>query len=112
MNIPEDQIAELKALSPEVSYTEEGGLKYLLLSVLKLPAGVSPSETEALLCASPRDGYQSRLFFPCKLSTKQERNWNAMNVQILGRSWCACSWQTQPGLRLAQMVAEHLRAFA
>ena len=37
------------------------------------------------------------------------RNWNG-NLRALERNWCAISWQMQPGLRLAEMLINHLNA--
>lgn len=110
MPFPEDQVAELKLICPDVSAVEEGGCVFLLLPGLHLPEGCSPVCIDALLCPTARDGYDSRLFFSERLQTKTERNWNATGVRIAERNWHAFSWKTSPNLRLAQMVAAHLRA--
>jgi hypothetical protein len=112
MSFPEDQVAELKLLCPDVSEVEEAGCKYLLLPGLNLPDECSPARTDALLCPSARDGYPSRLFFAERVQSKAkaEPNWNANGVRIAERNWHAFSWKTNPNLRLAQMVAAHLRA--
>lgn len=107
---PEDQVAELKLLCPDVSRVEEAGCTFLLLPGLYLPEGCNPARTDALLCPTPRDGYASRLFFAERVQSKPERNWNATGVRIAERNWHAYSWKTNPNLRLAQMVAAHLRA--
>src|SRR5438445_1269209 len=111
MSFPEDQLAELKNLCPEVSEVKEVGCTYLLLPGLNLPDGCSPTRTDALLCPSARDGYPSRLFFAerVKPNSTPEPNWNANGVRIADRNWHAYSWRTNPNLRLAQMVAAHLR---
>src|SRR3954463_15225982 len=110
MSYPEDQVAELKLLCPDISQVEEAGCTFLLLPGLNLPDGCNPARTDALLCPSARDGYASRLFFAEKVQTKAERNWNATGVRIAERNWHAYSWKTNSNLRLAQMVAAHLRA--
>jgi hypothetical protein len=110
MSYPEDQVAELKLLCPDVSQVEEAGCTFLLLPGLNLPDGCRPARTDALLCPSARDGYASRLFFAEKVRSKVGRNWNATGVRIAERNWHAFSWKTNANLRLAQMVAAHLRA--
>src|SRR5687768_6180441 len=111
MSLPDDQVQELKALCPGVAQAEEGGKTYFLLPKLKFTSGATTVELDALLCASPRDGYESRLFLAQKVDSPKPLNWNASGVPILGKAWWAHSWKTRSGLRLAQMVAEHLAAF-
>ena len=36
-------------------------------------------------------------------------NWNADGVRLLERNWYAYSWKVNPNLRLAQMIAAHLK---
>ena len=110
MSYPEDQVAELKLLCPDASEVQEGGCSFLLLPGLHLPDGCSPARIDALLCPTARDGYPSRLVFAEKIQTKAQRNWNASGVRIAERNWHAFSWKTNANLRLAQMVAAHLRA--
>lgn len=112
MTFPDNQVAELKLLCHDVSQVEEAGCTYLLLPGLNLPDGCRPACTDALLCPSARDGYASRLFLAEKVQSnaKSEPNWNANGVRIVERNWHAYSWKTNPDLRLAQMVAAHLRA--
>ena len=111
MQLPADQLQELKELCPGVQHAEEGGKNYFLLPQLCLPDGTSPAVVDALLCISERDGYQSRLFFPKQIASGKTQNWNATSVPILGGTWFAYSWKTGTGLRPVQMVAEHLLAF-
>ena len=59
MSFPEDQIAEVKQLCPDVQLHEEAGCAYLLLPGLNLPDGCSPASMDALLCPTSRDGYPS-----------------------------------------------------
>jgi hypothetical protein len=112
MSYPEDQVVELKLLCPDVSEVKEAGCIYFFLPGLILPDGCSPARTDALLCPSARDGYPSRLFLAERVQSKAkaEPNWNANGVRIVERNWHAYSWKTNPNLRLAQMVAAHLRA--
>ena len=110
MSFPEDQIAEVKQLCPDVQLHEEAGCAYLLLPGLNLPDGCSPASMDALLCPTSRDGYPSRLFFTEKVKSPTERNWNANGVRIAERNWQAYSWKTNPSLRLIQMIAAHLGA--
>jgi hypothetical protein len=110
MDVPAEQIEELKQLFPGVQRCDEGGYAYFLLPDLPLPAGCTPSKIDVLLCPMQRDGYPSRLFFAQKVQSPVSQNWNTA-CRILERNWQAFSWIVdQPGLRLAQMVAAHLEA--
>lgn len=109
MVIPDEQVQELRLLCPGVARCDEGGRTYLYLPGLTLPEGFSPSPIDALLCPTDLDGYPSRLFFTAKIQPTPKCNWNASGVRILEKSWEAFSWKITPGLRLAQMVAAHLK---
>lgn len=109
MNFPSDQIEELKVIAPDLSLAEEGGTTFLLIKNLSLPDGCKPAVVDALLCPSPREGYESRLFFAEKITGGPSRNWNG-NLRVLNRNWYAVSWRTSAGLRLAEMVLVHLKA--
>jgi len=116
MVLSADEIEELKCFSPGLSACEEGGVTFLLLPNFELPAGCAPSSMDILLCPSERDGYKSRLFFaervqPSERPGRKALNWNG-SVRIAERKWHAYSWQTRDGLRLAQMVATHLKALS
>lgn len=113
MALPTDQVEELKGVSP-VSEFDEGGATFLLLPTFKLPDGCLPSSVDLLLCPTPRDGYNSRLFFaervqPPQTPGRQALNWNG-TARIAERNWQAFSWRTPSGLRLAQMLSIHLKA--
>jgi len=108
----QEQIDEMKAICPELFVCEEGKVTYYLLKNLKLPEGCAPAVVDALLRpVSGGDGYPSRLFFSAQIKGKTERNWNGLNVRILDRNWFAYSWRlNSEGQRLAQILANHLRA--
>lgn len=110
MDFPEDQINELKVISPNLSIAQEGGLTYIRIKDLQLPESCEPKVVDALLCPSSREGYQSTLFYSVKVTGCPERNWNRNAVRILNDNWYAISWQVKPGLRLAEMVQVHLKA--
>lgn len=110
MKFSEDEVAELKLLCPDVSIVVEAGCEFILLPGLILPEGCAPVQIDALLCPVERDGYASRLFFGVQIQSKNKPNWNANAVRIVERNWHAYSWKIGPNLRLAQMVAAHLRA--
>lgn len=111
MDFPDDQIAELKQLAPNAARCSEGGLIYILLPQLELPDGCTPHKADALLCPTPRDGYNSRLFFDRVVTSRQGLNWHMQNVRIAERNWSVFSWRVnRQDLRLAQIVGEHLRA--
>lgn len=111
MAFASDQVEELKRLFPNVQRSEEGGCIYFLLPQLRLPERCTPASTDALFCPTARDGYPSRLFFAEQVQCSTKLNWNANGVRIVERNWHAFSWKVNPNLRLAQMVAAHLKAF-
>lgn len=108
MNLPEEQIKELIRLFPETRRADDAGLTYFLISKLELPPGCTPATVDALLCPSPLDGYESRLFFAQEVNSGLARNWHVQGRRILERNWCAFSWKTRPGLRLVQILLAHL----
>lgn len=107
MNFSESEVNELKMVAPDISYAEEGGLPYFLLKNLVLPEGCEPAVTDVLLCPVPRDGYQSRLFFPKNVIGKSGLNWNG-NLRVLDKNWVAFSWQTTGKKTLVEMLMVHL----
>ena len=110
MDLSQEQIDELKALVPSICIANEGGYCYLLIKDVTLPAGCSPSVTNVLLCPFPKDGYNSRLYFPNMISGCASRNWNSQNVRILGANWFAFSWKSPGGLSLKEMLLFHLNS--
>jgi hypothetical protein len=111
MAFPDDEIIELKAMFPGVSQGDDGSITYFLLPQVSLPTGWAPAQVDVLLCPTTRDGYPSRLFFAERPSGGKSLNWNAVGFRILERNWDAFSWNLhRTDLRLAQMVAAHLRA--
>ena len=115
MSFPDDQIAELKLMFPGVAKCDEGNVTFFFLPNVMLPDGCAPTNADLLLCPTPRDGYSSRLFFsakvePKKVEGKQPLNWHVSNARLIEKNWFAFSWRSPAGLRLAQMVAVHLRA--
>jgi|SRR5436309_8549478 len=111
MQFPDNQIEELKHVCPEARQYGEGGILYFFLPGLRLPDGCSPAQLDALLCPTSHHGYTSRLFFEQLITSPQSRNWST-TARIMERNWHAISWQIpETNLRLAQIVALHLRAF-
>lgn len=113
MIFPQDQVDELKRLAKQVELFDEGGTPFLLLSSLRLPEWCEPTSMDALLCPVSRDGYTSRLYFAGQArSSKGQPNWTGGPFRIVERDWVAYSWNPQRSdLRLAQLIANHLRAF-
>jgi hypothetical protein len=109
MQLPQDQIDELTSLYSNVSRSTEGGTNFIFIPNLALPSGCQPEKVDALLCPSPRDGYPSRLFFSQKIACGGSPNWNANDVRILDRNWFAYSFKVPSGIRLAQLIASHLK---
>jgi hypothetical protein len=105
-----DHLQELLSLSPETKQATEGGIDFVLLPGLQLPAGCSPPSLDCLLCLGPRDGYDNRLFFSQVVSSREGRNWNGQNIRILERNWFAYSWRVPGGLRPIETLIAHLQA--
>jgi hypothetical protein len=106
------EIEELRLVFPGVAEALEGGVGYVLIPDLRLPAGTRPERVHALLCPRAEcHGYPSRLFFSERLESNKSLNWNPANgIRILERNWHAFSWRlNQTGLRLVQLVALHLK---
>jgi hypothetical protein len=113
LSFPADEVAELKLCYPNIAVAEEGGVTYVQVSQLELPADCVPGTVDALLCPTARDGYPSRLFLNHKVMHKGKgQNWNPKgSTVILGREWWAISWKIAPGNdRLLSKVAAHLEA--
>ncbi len=111
MAFSDEELAELKSLCPDAASCEEGSQTAFLLPTLPLPPGCTPATADGLLWPHERDGYPNRLFLSARVSKPgQQPNWNA-TARIAERNWQAYSWNVhRTDLRLAQMVAEHLRA--
>ena len=109
MEFPKDQIDELKSIAPNLSIAEEGVYTYILIEGYQLPEGCVPLIVDLLLCPMSRDGYESRLYFPQRITgIPVTPNWNGV-VRVLERNWEAFSWRTQGGLRLLEMLLVHLK---
>jgi hypothetical protein len=106
---PQDQIDELKRIAPNLRIAQEGGIPYILIEQFELPAGCQPAVSDLLLCPRPRDGYQSRLFFPQQITGIPARNWNG-RVRVMERNWTAISWKVPGNLRLAETLLIHLKS--
>ena len=109
---PEDQIAELRRVCPDLKRATETDCPFFFLPGLTLRDGCSPSSVDALLCPVLRDGYAFRLFFAEKVTTPKTLNWNFNGDRILERNWYAFSWTVDGNLRLAQMVSMLLSVMA
>ncbi len=106
--IAEEDIEELRSLSPDARPAAEGGIDYVLLPALKLPEGCKPSVVDCLLALGPRGGYENRLFFAQPVESPRKRNWNGQNIRILERNWFAYSWRVPSGLRPIETLIGHL----
>jgi hypothetical protein len=109
MGFSQDQIDEVKSLFQGAAMATDADVEYLLLPSLALPANCSPDRVDAILCPTSRDGYSSRLFFNQIISCAGRPNWNRHNERIIERNWFAFSYKVRDGLRLAQLVASHLK---
>lgn len=106
----EEQVEELLRIYPDTQQAVEANVTYFLIPQLPMPEGCTPATIDVLLCPTPRDGYNSRLYYSQQVLGGPERNWHVQNVRILDRNWFAFSLRTRDNLRLAQMVSAHLYA--
>ena len=113
MAYPKEQSDELKPYCKTVSILPEGGIDFLHLEELRLPAGCTPTGCTALLCPVAKDGYPSRLYFSVQITGPYTRNWNVTNARIGENNWWAFSWRVDlSSPTLAQLLIAHLNGFA
>lgn len=106
MHRSHDEMEDILRLCPHAREMQEGGVCYILLPALKHPLG--QGEIDALLCPQQHSGYATRLFLSAPISGRGN-NWSVHN--ILGCAWHTWSWNhVSPNQRLAEILAQHLRA--
>ena len=106
----EEEITQLKNITPNLCIAEEGGYTYIFIEGLKLPDNCQPKIVDALLCPTPICVYKSRLYFSQKIEgCPPSRNWNG-NLRAIDRNWFAISWQSNDGLKLHEMLSIHINA--
>ncbi|MBK7763324.1 MAG: hypothetical protein IPI46_08110 [Bacteroidetes bacterium] len=110
MDLNEEWKQEFMSVYPNAKFLQEAGYTYIYLSELKLPEGVLPKVIPALLCISPKDGYDSRLYLSKIIEGFSFRNWNS-GIYVLDSNWHSISWKTQSGLSYLEMLMVHLTAF-
>ena len=102
------QIQELKSFYPGATVIPDGGIDYIHIPRLRLPKGNTPDVVDALLCPQQYGGYTTRLFLSEVILGKNVA-WTPHRV--IDKEWHTWSWNNvPPTLRLAQILAEHLRA--
>lgn len=107
-----EQTDELKGYCKKVSLLLEGGIEYILLEGLRLPAGCTPATCDVLLCPVAKDGYPSRLYFSVQVSGQFPRNWNG-TVRIGEKNWYVFSWKVEPTpSKVSEILIAHLNGFA
>jgi hypothetical protein len=108
--IAPEQVEELHGLHAEMASAEEAGHSYILLKNLVLPVGCNPVQSDALLCPDSHLGYEARMFFANRITTRQALNWH-LEVFILGRTWYAFSWKVgRSDLRLSELIGVFMDA--
>lgn len=107
MKFSSEQVDELKQVSPDLAMAEEGGHTYFLFKDYPMPGGCNPESMDILLLPTPKNGYNSILYFSQKPSCAGHRNWNS-KISVLGRVWHAFSWKTAGGYTLLQILQVHL----
>lgn len=103
-----EELAEILQVCPSAKEMAEGGHRYIHFPALRMPPGRDPTEQEALLCLTSRDGYATRLFL-AKVVSGTRFSWTSFN--ILDRQWHTWSWKdVPPSLRPIEILAQHLKA--
>lgn len=110
MEVNEIWKSEFLELLPNSKFIQEGGFNYVFIPEMKLPEGCNPKIVKAMLCITPRDGYDSRLFLSEKVDGCPQRNWNS-SIYIVDSTWHGISWKTAPGLTYIEMLMVNLSAF-
>jgi hypothetical protein len=110
---PREQTEELKRYCATLAELTDGGVTFLYVGGLRLPAGCEPSICDALLCPVEKDGYPSRLYLSVQVVSRYTRNWNCSNARIGERNWFAFSWKVNlASPTLSQLLVAHLNGFA
>lgn len=110
MSINDQWKQDFLGVFTEAKFLYEGGYNYIYIPSCVLPEGCTPTESPLLLCIDPKDGYDSRIYFPKPIACPVLRNWNS-NIYLLDSTWYSISWRTQPGLDYLEMLMVNLRAF-
>lgn len=110
MDLNEQWKQEFISVFSDAKFLHEGGYNYAYIPQYVMPDGCTPAISPLLLCISPKDGYDSRLYFPQQITGTVARNWNS-NIYVLDRTWHSISWRTQPGLSYLEMLMVNLSAF-
>ena len=86
---------------------QEGGVNYIYLPRLRLPAGCDPAQVDGLLRPEPGpDGYTTRLFLSHAFPSKGQ-NWTVH--RILDKTWNTPSFNNVPAdARLIEILINHL----
>jgi hypothetical protein len=112
MGYPKEENDELKNYCTKLSLFAEGGVNFLYMEGLRLPAGCEPSVCDGLLCPVPKDGYPSRLYLSTQVKSSYTRNRNVSNVRIGEKNWFAFSWKVElTSPTLTQLLVAHLTGF-
>jgi hypothetical protein len=103
-----DPLGELRSICAGARMLMEAGHHYIDLPGLTFLSNGSVIRRDGLLSIEPHSGYTTRLFLSTPVPGKGN-NWSVHT--IVGRTWHTWSWNNVPAnLRLAEILAEHLRA--
>ena len=112
MEYSKEELEELKHYCTKLSLLPEGGVNFIYMEGLRLPAGCTPSVCDALLCPVPKDGYPSRLYLSTEVKSPYTQNWNVRNFRIGEKNWFAFSRRIElANPTLAQVLVAHLTGF-
>ena len=91
----EKELNELKKNFPplKIEHWSEGGVIFFRLTNFSFVKDIN----ECVLQIGSFLGYESRLFFPEKINTKADRNWNHRDVLIGNKTYHAFSYRVPEG---------------
>jgi len=109
-NFPQDQIDEVVRLFGTFQVYEESGRTFWLFPALPLREGCQPQACDVMFEPGRQEDHgTSKMFFAQPLATRSSQNQNPSVEHRLDRNWTKYSWSIKkPGLRLAELFAEHL----
>ncbi len=104
--IDEDQLSALQIVCPGAVMMQEGGVTYVYLPRVRLPASCGSRMVEGLLRPGPGpDGYTTRLYLS-EACPNRGQNWTTH--QILAKTWHTYSFNNVPAdIPLIEIFSNH-----
>lgn len=108
MSDPEQRV--LTGLFGEgVEERTQGNLRLIILPIVSLPPGCTPTKAFGIYVATPMSGYESRLYLDSPIRLKSGAQPQTTTLVLLGRTMHAASVKgVSPALPLHQAILAHL----